>query len=376
MLNGVFYIESGRELSEAADYLSSQKIIGVDTESDSLYSYREKTCLIQISSHERDYVIDPLSCGTIECLRGIFSSKDIEKIFHAAEYDIICLRRDYGFDFSAVFDTMVASSILGRKKIGLADLVLEEFEVTLKKKHQKADWSRRPLTEDMIIYACMDTHYLIPLRNRLKEELGRKKLLDFANDDFETVCRSKAGARLSPVEIFWKMKGLKKLSRKHKAALWQLFLYREKASENRNRPPFKILSNSVLLDLAASMPENTFQLKKIKGMTSYNIKKHGKAILESIRISSGSEAPKAPEKQVYDPDFYILLDRLKAWRKEKASQMRVNSSVILPRELMMRIALNRPDGPEELRDLMSDSNARLKHFGEEIARICSSFPES
>ncbi len=149
--------------------LARQAVIAVDTESNSLHAYRERVCLIQFSTVERDIVLDPLALDDLSPLAGIFANPDIEKVFHAAEYDLICLRRDYGFSFSRIFDTMHAGRILGSRLAGLDRLLEDKFGVKISKHFQKADWGVRPLSRELLLYAAVDTHYLIPLRDLLEE---------------------------------------------------------------------------------------------------------------------------------------------------------------------------------------------------------------
>src|SRR5512146_633369 len=165
--------------------LDRQSRVAVDTESNSLHAYRERVCLIQFSTPDTDYVLDPLALEDISALGPVFSSSSIEKIFHASEYDIICLRRDFGFSFAAIFDTMQAGRILGRRQAGLDRLLEEKFGVKMNKRFQKADWAVRPLSRDLLLYARLDTHYLIPLRDMLKAELEEKGLWQLAEEDFE-----------------------------------------------------------------------------------------------------------------------------------------------------------------------------------------------
>src|SRR5512144_106675 len=181
-------IDSDRQFAELVDVLGSQRRLAVDTESNSLHAYRERVCLIQFSTPDTDYVLDPLALDDISALGPIFASPSIEKIFHASEYDIICLRRDFGFSFAAIFDTMQAGRILGRRQAGLDRLLEEKFGVKMNKRFQKADWAVRPLSRDLLLYARLDTHYLIPLRDVLKTELQDRGLWQLAQEDFELAC--------------------------------------------------------------------------------------------------------------------------------------------------------------------------------------------
>ena len=151
--------------------LLSQAQVAVDTESNSLFAYREQVCLVQFSTAEKDYLLDSLALQDLRCLEPLFSSPAIEKVFHAAEYDLICLRRDFGFTFANLFDTMVAARILGRDGVGLGAMLEAEFGLHLDKRYQRANWGERPLKPALLAYARLDSHYLVALRQRLEPAL-------------------------------------------------------------------------------------------------------------------------------------------------------------------------------------------------------------
>ena len=161
------FVDTPDKLDQMIRALSKQAIIAVDTESNSLYAYQERVCLMQFSSPEKDYLVDPLAIDASP-LGPLFRSPDIEKIFHAAEYDLIMLDHDFGFQVSNLFDTMVAARILGWKAVGLGSILREQFGINVEKKYQRANWGRRPLPDEMLTYAQLDTHYLIPLRHASK----------------------------------------------------------------------------------------------------------------------------------------------------------------------------------------------------------------
>ena len=146
--------------------LAAHPVVAVDTESNSLHAYRERVCLIQFSTPAADYIVDPIRLPDLGPLAPLFANPDQQKVFHAAEYDLICLRRDYRFEFANIFDTMSAARTLGWPQVGLAAILDTHFGVTMNKKYQRADWKRRPLTPEQLDYARLDTHYLVALRDR------------------------------------------------------------------------------------------------------------------------------------------------------------------------------------------------------------------
>src|SRR5512138_352982 len=182
------WVDQPSTLNQMVADLAGQTCLAVDTESNSLHAYREQVCLIQFSTRKTDYVIDPLAFDDLSSLGPIFENPRIEKVFHAAEYDLICLRRDFDFEFASLFDTMHAARVLGYQFVGLDNLLAEKFQFELDKRHQKADWAMRPLTPAQLDYARLDTHFLFALRDVLEAELKENDCWQIACEDFARAC--------------------------------------------------------------------------------------------------------------------------------------------------------------------------------------------
>jgi ribonuclease D len=145
--------------------------LAIDLEANSLFAYREQVCLIQISIPNQDYIVDPLAKIDLSPLGAIIGDPAVEKVFHAAEYDLLLIKREFGWRLQNLFDTMWATRILGYDRCGLANILESFYGVSLDKKHQRANWCKRPLTTSQLAYARMDTHYLLRLRDDLAAEL-------------------------------------------------------------------------------------------------------------------------------------------------------------------------------------------------------------
>src|ERR1700712_3897883 len=168
--------------------------VAVDTESNSLHAYRERVCLIQFSTPDADFIVDPIRLPDLQPLAPLFANPEQQKIFHAAEYDLLCLRRDYGFAFANIFDTMSAARALGWPQVGLAAILGTHFGVTMNKKFQRADWKRRPLTPEQLDYARLDTHYLLALRDQQFEALTASGHWPEAQEEFDRLARVRVEA--------------------------------------------------------------------------------------------------------------------------------------------------------------------------------------
>lgn len=349
--------------------LSVQTRIAVDTESNSLHAYRERVCLIQFSMPKNDYVVDPLVIQDLSSLAPIFSNPEIEKIFHAAEYDLICLKRDYGFSFSHLFDTMQAARVLGYPQVGLDNLLAEKFGVSMDKRHQKADWGARPLTSAQINYARFDTHYLFQLRDLIESELHEKERWELAQEDFALGCHVGELKERNGNGPSWKrFAGRKDLSLRELTVISELCTCRDQIAERLDRPVFKVIGDDILLDIARKLPEKDVDLAGL-GLSPKQISLWGHELLRATR--RGAEAPLVKREQAKRPSDAMLrrLEKLKIWRKKLAKDMAVESDIVLPKMYLNMLAENPPKNLQELEFSMQASPTRFHKYGEEIYRL-------
>ncbi len=355
------------ELSQLAARLGRETMLGVDTESNSLHAYRERLCLLQFSSPKEDALVDPLAVEDLSPLAAVFRDVGIEKIFHAAEYDLIVIQRDYGFPFANLFDTMMAARILSRKKVGLGNLLEDEFGIKVEKRFQRADWGQRPLAQPLLEYARTDTHHLIQLRNKLKTELEEKGRWELAKEDFARLPQftqpNAEGDELDPV---WRIKGARDLHPRQAAILRELALYREAKAAEADVPLFKIIGDSTLVDIAKKGPHTPEELKEIAGMTEGQMARHGKELLDGVARGESAPPLKRPKRPPYDEAFADRLEKLRIWRRAAAKEMDVESDVVLPRDLMFAVAKANPKGESELGELLASVPWRRKTYGAQI----------
>jgi ribonuclease D len=348
--------------------LAVQTRLAVDTESNSLHAYREQVCLIQFSTRKIDYVIDPLAIDDLSALSPIFSNPKIEKIFHASEYDLICLRRDFNFQFSNLFDTMHAARILGYQFVGLDNLLAEKFQFEMDKRHQKADWAMRPLTPAQLDYARLDTHFLFDLRDVLEEELMEKERLQIALEDFVRACNvDLPEEKLNGAS--WKRFSMRKdISPRELTILSELCISRDRIAERMNRPVFKVIADAILLDIARSLPEKDVDLAGL-GLSPKQIRLWGSEILEAVK--RGTVATVVEREPVKRPSDAMLkrLEKLKNWRKKIAQQLSVESDIILPKRYLNRLAEHPPKSLGELESILHESPTRFAKYGEQIYRL-------
>ncbi|MBT3337013.1 MAG: ribonuclease D [Anaerolineae bacterium] len=359
------WVASKTALKNMLSALEEEASIAVDTESNSLHAYQEQVCLIQFSTSEKDYLLDPFALPDLSDLAPFFANPDIEKIFHAAEYDLICLQRDFGFQFANIFDTMIAARILGYQAVGLGKLLDSKFDVQVDKKYQKANWGKRPLTEEMLNYARLDTHYLIALRKILKKDLKDKNRWELAQEDFEMATYVNGMSERQQLPLWERVGGRAKLAPREATVLNEICLAREALAAKLNRPVFKVVSNKTLLKLAESMPRSRRDLE-ISGFTPRQISRFGKPFLAAVERGLHADfVRRTPSKRPSD-EYISRLDILRNWRKEKAKTLGVESDIVLPRPLMENIARKNPRRVEELRKIMEKTLWRMQEYGDEI----------
>lgn len=360
------WIDTQSSLKKLVDLLQQQPRIAVDTESNSLHAYRERVCLIQFSTPEIDALVDPLAVPDLSALGEIFSNPGIEKVFHAADYDVYGLSRDFGFSYANFFDTMIAARTLGYTAIGLDTLIQAKFEIALNKRYQKTDWAIRPLEPEQIDYARMDTHYLLALRDEMEKELRENGRWELAHEDFARLCRPILYSG-DPRERWERVNGHQELTPRECTILHELCLFRERLAEKLDRPLFKVVDDRVLLAVTREQPTQLDQLA-VLGLSPKQLHRMGRGMLDAVQ--RGKTAPLVhPTERERVPDAILnRLQRLKQWRKQTAKELLVESDVILPRQIMNTLAEEAPRTWDEFVGLMADYPWRLSQYGTEIAK--------
>ena len=356
-------------LTQMVNQLANEPILAVDTESNSLFAYREQVCLIQFSTPQDDFLVDPLALDDLSPLEGLFVDKKIEKIFHAAEYDLISMKRDYGFNFENLFDTMIAARILGWEQIGLGSLLKSEFDVELNKRYQRANWGKRPIPPEMVNYARLDTHYLIPLRYRLKNELLSQKRWPLAEEDFSRLRHINGRNPVDQPEPCWRVRGAYDLEPQQAAVLLELCVYRIEVAESINRPVFKIISDQTLMGIAAISPRSASELRNVPELNPKQYQRHRDGLLRAVQAGLKAEPVYPPRSPKPDEAFLERLEALRNWRKVTGKQNNVKSDVILPRDVMFAIATRNPATMEQLGEVMVQLPWRQQQYGEAILRV-------
>ncbi len=370
-------ISQARALDNVIEQLQDVSLLAVDTESNSMFVYQEQVCLIQLSARRNltgegeilDFIIDPLALPDVSVLDELFANPAVEKIFHAADYDITCMKRDFGFEFVNIFDTYFAAQTLGWTRVGLSPLLEEHFGVILDKRFQQAEWHHRPLSTEKLQYAQMDTHFLPALRDIQLAALQRSGYLEEAQEGFRELASLPAADRSFDPDGFWRLKGAYLLTGSSLAILRELYLWREQTAQKRDVPSNKVLSDSALVDIAMTAPASTSALQRISGVTKQIVKREGKAILDAVAHGKNQPPPRRHSQSRTAPDVIARYEALHTWRKKKALSRGVESNVILSKNALWVLAMRHPTTDEELAVIQEIGPHRRAKYGNELLNL-------
>lgn len=328
--------------------------VAFDTESASFHRYVDRVYLIQISTARETTLIDPLAVPQIDPLGALLADPAIEVVFHDADYDLRVLDRDFGIRARRIFDTRVAAQLAGEEAVGLGSLLTKYFGVVLDKRFQRADWSLRPLPDDMIAYAADDTRHLLDLRQLLADSLASMSRLHWAEEEFRRLEEVRwTGARDGDDDGFLRIKGAKSLPPRQLAILQRLHAWRDGTARALDRAPFRILANPTMLALARRAPQDESGLRSVKGISSGVFARYGSAILEAIVTGLATPQQDLPRikrgrRPELDPGYEARLERLKQIRGERATHCGLEPGLLCPNGTLQAIARVAPGAAGEL----------------------------
>src|SRR5436305_1864148 len=362
------YLDKPAEVERFLKEISDVKELALDTEGASFHRFLDRIYLLQISTRERNAIIDPLAIGSPPKLGELLENNAIEVVFHDADYDLRLLHQDYGWHVTRIFDTRIAAQLLGIKSFGLAALLEQFFDVKLDKKHQRADWSMRPLTPDMLEYAAQDTRYLLQLRDHMKSELERRGRWHWAREEFARLEGTRWEAE-EQMEGFLRLKGARDLTRRELAVLREVANWRDTVAAELDRATFRVMGNEVLLELARRAPRSVSELSAIKGMPKGMIERGGADIVAGIRRgmeAPEAELPKFPRGQRWnkDRDFDERVARLKSVRDEAATRLELDPGVLCSRERLENVARSGAKTTDDLKSVPGLRGWQIEEMGD------------
>ena len=363
------WIRTPEELTRLVASLAGCRAIALDTESDSLHHFFEKVCLIQLATDRGDaWLIDPLALPDLSALAPVFADPAVMKVLHGADYDISTLRRDFGFGFAGVFDTMLAARFLGRTAYGLQALALSELGVAVSKDSQKDDWSRRPLTATQESYALADVQHLLALQQRLALGLVENGRLAWAEEEFAAVAAIAPARRRIDAEAYLRIKGSSRLAPRQLAVLRELHAWREALAEASDTPAFRMMENSALVALALETPRTRAQVTK--ALWRYpRVRGQEDALFAALTRALALPDPELPQRPPRTPQgpvpqaTWLWMEALKVWRREEAARSGLDISIVLPQRLIDRLADAAPQSLDDLRAIEGLRAWRIAAYG-------------
>jgi ribonuclease D len=362
------WIRTAEALHALARSLAGSRAIALDSESDSLYHHFDKVCLVQIASEGGEaWLVDTLLVRDLGPLAPLMADASVCKVFHGADYDVTTMKRDFGFAFASIFDTMIAARFLGYPEIGLRSVAQRELSVALTKDSQKDDWSRRPLSPQQEDYALADVRHLLALHETLAAKLREKGRLAWAEEECAAVAQLEPARRRQDPLAYQKVKGARRLAPAGLAVLRELFAWREGKAEALDRPAFKIVGNEVLLALAEAPPHTREDLGRIR-IFPRRLLEESEPVLEAVaraRALPPGALPSIPRepRPVVSEAQRARDDALKAWRKAEAGRAELDPSVILPQRLIDRLVEDPPRAPRDLERVTGLRRWRIEAYG-------------
>jgi ribonuclease D len=364
-------IQSQADLDRLFERFKGEPLLAVDTEAASFHRYRDRIYLLQLSSRRETAVVDPLAVSSLAPLASVLADPDVEIVFHDADYDLRLLDLEYGFRATNLFDTRVAAQLLNEPGVGLAALLEKYLKVRLDKRYQRADWSARPLSAEMLDYAAADTHHLPQLRDLLRDQLRARGRLEWAEEEFGLLTRVRWSSPVSDEPAYLRLKGAKALPGRALAILRELFQWREETARRADKAAFRILNNEPMLLMAQTPPTDLTALKAVRGIGQDQAERKGREILAAVQkgldVPEG-ELPRVERPARKQPDLACesRLERLKAARNMLANQYDLAPGVLCPNGTLEAIARVNPASVELMADIPELRRWQMRELGSSL----------
>ena len=365
--------------AELASRLGSEDRIALDCEAAGFHRYSDRLCLVQLSTRDEDYILDPLAFDATPVLQPLLEDPSIEVLMHGADFDIRLLDRDLGIHLRGLFDTQAAAAILGVRSLGLQSLLESFLDVRLSKKHQRADWARRPLPDDMLEYAANDTRHLHELADVLREKLREKGRLAWAEEEFRELegVRWEEDPDEDPVG---RVKAARELDPRQITALREALAWRDRIARELDRASFRVVGDDALVEVVRSRPSSVDELASVKGMNGRLARSEGQALLERLervdRLPDEQLVPYTPPESDGPgrppPEVEEKARELKSVRNRRSDELDIDRGTLISNAVLLEIARHEPDTEDELRRVPGVKGWQVEALGEDLlARLAS-----
>jgi len=369
-------VDDPAALASVASAIANEPRIALDTESNGFHAYVERVCLVQIATPQASFAIDTLALS-LDPLAALLKDPAREVTLHAAEYDVMSLRRDFNIRLGTIFDTHAAAKVLGIERVGLGNLLADQLGVSLEEDEQRSDWGRRPLSPEQITYAFADVRHLLELRDKLAAQLVERGHLAEAQAEFARLIERESKPREFDPEGWQRMKAARTLDGRGRGVLRELYLVRDRRARDLNRPPFKVLSDLFLAEVARRQPKTEEDLSRIPGASPQQIRKIAAQVLAAVEAGQSGAPPVRPKpagprrpfgrgSSGQSPEVEDRYEKLRAWRKARAEARKVEVQVIAPNAVLLAVAQSRPRDLHELARIAGMDEFRVRQYGAEM----------
>jgi ribonuclease D len=336
--------------------------VALDTEADNMYHYKTRVCLLQFLVDGEVFLVDVLAPGLkLEPLWKILAKKHL--IMHGSDFDLRLLHDLCRFTPHSLFDTMLAAQLLGLQRIGLASLLDQHFAVALDKDGQKANWSKRPITEKLLNYAALDVWHLPALRDILKRELKKLGRLEW----LEQQCRAQIQAGFEgfapATEHDWRIGRSERMRGAGLSVLHAVWHWREAQAQRLDTPPFKVCGNALILKIAEAAENGETEATILNNI--HLGKRHDRifpSLASAIRAGFARDPKTLPRRPGRDPNHVSLTqaeiefqDRIRADRDRVAAKLEIEPTLIANRSQLAQIARH----PRKIGDILLPWQADL-----------------
>ena len=367
-------------LDDVAAALAAAPWVALDSESNSMFVYCEQVCLLQINAGGAFFVIDPIALGVVAGqtpadvlapLKAGLERHDRPLFLHGGEYDVACLRRDFGIALGGVWDTQQAASLLGWPRTGYGSLVEALAGVVLGKAWATYDWATRPLAEAALAYAIDDVVYLPAIAQTLQAAVNAADIDDEVNEANAVVAASAWNGGFDPQGV-WRLRDIDGLSADALKVLARLYAWRDAAAAAENLPPGRMVNNEVLLLIARHRPTSMGELKKAR-LKSFVIDGHGAALLDAMAQAKGDPPVERPEVTALSSAGQACEQRLKTWRREEAERRTKSCERTVPLQLVLparAIDHLKVHGASDLAAVPQLGKRRATLYGDVLRTLC------
>jgi ribonuclease D len=358
-------VQDKKSLELAMVHLQGANTLSVDTESSGFYTYYSKICLIQITANSKNFLFDPLSPIDIKLLGNLFKNPNILKIFHSAIDDIKALKRDFGFEFETIADTMYSSKLLGLEHNSLNYLVEFYHKVNLSKTEQKSNWEKRPLDRNQLQYAALDTAYLESIWEKMKEELIKRNLYEEAISEFEKISKEQPANKDLTNEIQWyKFPEIDKYTPQERRSIADILQFRDDKAKRMNKAPFRVINNETIIKIIKrELNEQDLiqQLGKKDGSDLYKILNNPLGDpLDKMEIPKNDYEVKQEEE--------LQFKNLRKWREKIMKKRNMDHTMLPSNKQLLSIIRNSVQSLESLRSLNLMSEWKVNQYGNSIIK--------